>query len=303
MNMKILVTGSAGLVGRQVVNDLENLGDTVYSAYHNSKPEGGISTQMDLSCADKIKEIVSKLNPDAIIHLAAITDVDLCEKEKELALKINAHATETLSKLAAQHHTFFVYVSTDYVFDGVEGMRKESDKTNPLGFYGKSKLEGELAVMNLASSWCIARTSTPFGLHPTKKSFPVWITENLLDHKQINVIVDQFTSPTYASNLSKMLIEIAKRQIVGVIHLAGATRISRYEMAELLAEKLYLDKKLLKPVSINEMNWIAKRPKDSSLDVSKAVSILKEKPFVIEQAIDYFVKEIKPQLGRGIHEN
>ena len=303
MNMKILVTGSAGLVGRQVVNDLENLGDTVYSAYHNSKPEGGIPTQMDLSCADKIKEIVSKLNPEAIIHLAAITDVDLCEKEKELALKINAHATETLSKLAAKHHAFFVYVSTDYVFDGVEGMRKESDKTNPLGFYGKSKLEGELAVMNLASSWCIARTSTPFGLHPTKKSFPVWITENLLDHKQINVIVDQFTSPTYASNLSKMLIEIAKRQIVGVIHLAGATRISRYEMAELLAEKLYLDKKFLKPVSINEMNWIAKRPKDSSLDVSKAVSILKEKPFVIEQAIDYFVKEIKPQLGRGIHEN
>jgi len=303
MNMKILVTGSAGLVGRQVVNDLEDMGDTVYSAYHNSKPEGGIPTQMDLSCADKIKEIVSKLNPEAIIHLAAITDVDLCEKEKELALKINEHATETLSKLAAKHHAFFVYVSTDYVFDGVEGMRKESDKTNPLGFYGKSKLEGELAVMNLASSWCIARTSTPFGLHPTKKSFPVWITENLLDHKQINVIVDQFTSPTYTPNLSKMLIEIAKRQIVGVIHLAGATRISRYEMAELLAEKLYMDKKLLKPVSINEMNWIAKRPKDSSLDVSKAVSILKEKPFVIEQAIDYFVKEIKPQLGRGIHEN
>jgi len=295
--MKILVTGSTGLVGRQVVNDLEDLGDTVYAAYHNSKPEDGIPTQMDLTHSEKISELVSKLNPDAIIHLAAITDVDLCEKEKELAMKINAQATEILAKQAAKQKSFFVYISTDYVFDGMQGMRKESDLTNPLSFYGKSKLEGELSVMNLASSWCIVRTSTPFGLHPTKKSFPVWITENLLDHKQINVLVDQFTSPTYVPNLSKMLIEITKRQIPDLIHLAGATRISRYEMAEMLADKLNLEKKLLKPVSIDEMNWIAKRPKDSSLDITKAVSILNEKPFIIEQAMDYFVKEIKPQLG------
>ena len=295
--MKILVTGSTGLVGRQVVNDLEELGDTVYAAYHNSKPQGSIPTQMDLTNLEKISELVSKLNPDAIIHLAAITDVEMCEKEQELAMKINAQATEILSKQAAKQKSFFVYISTDYVFDGMQGMRKESDKTNPLSFYGKSKLEGELAVMNLASSWCIVRTSTPFGLHPTKKSFPVWITENLLDHKQIDVLVDQFTSPTYVPNLSKMLIEITKRQISDLIHLAGATRISRYEMAEMLSDKLNLEKKLLKPVSIDEMNWIAKRPKDSSLDVTKAVSILNEKPFIIEQAIDYFVKEIKPQLG------
>ena len=295
--MKILVTGSTGLVGRQVVNDLENLGDTVYAAYHNSKPEYGIPTQMDLTNLETISELVSKLNPDAIIHLAAITDVDVCEKEKEMAMKINAKATEILAKQAAKQKSFFVYISTDYVFDGMQGMRKESDKTNPISFYGKSKLEGELAVMNLASSWCIVRTSTPFGLHPTKKSFPVWIIENLLAHKQINVIVDQFTSPTYVPNLSKMLIEITKRQISDFIHLAGATKISRYEMAEMLSDKLNLEKKLLKPVSIDEMNWIAKRPKDSSLDVTKAVSILNEKPFIIEQAIDYFVKEIKPQLG------
>jgi len=295
--MKILVTGSTGLVGRQVVNDLEELGDTVYAAYHNSKPEYGIPTQMDLSNLEKISELVSKLEPDAIIHLAAITDVDVCEKEQELSMKINAQATKILAKQAAKQKSFFVYISTDYVFDGMQGMRKESDKTNPLSFYGKSKLEGELAVMNLASSWCIVRTSTPFGLHPTKKSFPVWIIENLLAHKQINVIVDQFTSPTYVPNLSKMLIEITKRQISDFIHLAGATKISRYEMAEMLSDKLNLEKKLLKPVSIDEMNWIAKRPKDSSLDVTKAVSILNEKPFIIEQAIDYFVKEIKPQLG------
>jgi len=291
--MKFLVTGSAGLVGRQVVHDLVEDHETVYSLYNESIPENGIPTQMDLACFEKIKEIIEKIKPDAILHLAALTNVDRCETEKELAMKINAQATEVLAQQAAKHKAFFVYVSTDYVFDGQKGMRKESDSPNPVDIYGKSKLEGEKSVMNLASSWCIARTSTPFGIHPLKKSFPVWVTENLLQNKEIKVIVDQFTSPTYVPNLSKMLIEISKRQIVGLIHLAGATRISRYEMAELVADKLSLDKKLLKPVNLDDMKWTAKRPKDSSLDVSKAFSILKEKPFIIEQGLDSFVKEIK----------
>ncbi len=294
--MKFLVTGSAGLVGRQVVKDLVEEGETVYSAFHNLKPENGIPTQMDLCSDDKIKKVIEKTNPDAILHLAAFTDVDLCEKEKELAMNINGHATEIIAKQAAKQKSFFVYVSTDYVFDGEKGMKKESDPTNPVDFYGKSKLEGEKAVMNLASSWCIARTSTPYGIHQTKKSFPVWVAENLNQKNTINVVTDQFTSPTYIPNFSRMLIEVAKRQFVGIIHLAGATRISRYEMAEIIADKLNLDKKLLRSTNIDDMKWLAKRPKDSSLDVSKAFSILEEKPFIIEHGIDNFVREIKPQL-------
>jgi dTDP-4-dehydrorhamnose reductase len=298
LEMKFLVTGSAGLVGNQVVQDLEKKQDTVYSAYNATKPEFGIPTQMDLNFQDKIETIIEKLKPDAIIHLAAITNVDLCEKEKDLALKINAKATEIIAKQAAKHKSFFVYVSTDYVFDGNKGMKIESDTPNPVGYYGKSKLEGEKSVMNLASSWCIARTSTPYGLHQKKKSFPLWVAENLQNKNEINVIVDQFTSPTYVPNLSKMLIEIAKRQIVGIIHVAGATRISRYEMAELVADKLHLDKKFLKPANIDNMNWIAKRPKDSSLDVSLATTILKEKPLSVEQGLDNFVRVIRPQLSK-----
>jgi len=293
MVVKFLVTGSAGLVGRHVVKDLVDLGDTVYSAFHTSKPEHGIPTNMDLSSEEKIKKIVEEVNPDAIIHLAAITDVDLCEKEKDLAMKINGHATKIISEQAARQKAFFVYVSTDYVFDGKTGMKKESDQTNPINYYGKSKLEGEKSVMNLASSWCIARTSTPYGLHPTKKSFPIWVANNLKDNNEIKVLVDQFTSPTYVPNLSRMLIELAKKQIVGIIHLGGATRISRYEMAELVADRLKLDKKLLNPTNIDDIKWIAKRPKDSSLDVSHVNSILNEKPFIIEQGLDNLVKELR----------
>jgi len=291
--MKFLVTGSAGLVGTQVVKDLIKQNHTVYSCYHDEKLEHGTSVLLDLTDQDKIIQTIQEIKPDRIIHLAAMTNVDLCEAEKELAIKINVKATETISKQAAKQQAFFVYVSTDYIFDGIKGMKKEDDTPNPLGFYGKSKLEGELTLNKLASSWCIARTSTPFGIHHKKKSFPLWIKESLEAKKEILVLVDQFTSPTYVSNLSKMLIEVATRQITGVIHLAGATRISRYNLAELVADKLSLDKKLLIPTKIDKMNWKAQRPKDSSLDVSLATEILNEKPQEIEQSIDLFIDEIK----------
>ena len=291
--MKFLVTGSAGLVGSQVVKDLAKQNHTVYSCYHNEKPVHGIPLQLDLTDQDKIIQTLQETKPDRIIHLAAMTNVELCETEKDLATKINVKSTETIAKQAAKQQAFFVYVSTDYVFDGKDRMKKEYDSTNPLGFYGKTKLEGEIVLNKFASSWCIARTSTPFGIHHKKKSFPLWIKENLEAKKEIPVLVDQFTSPTFVPNLSKMLIEVATRQITGIIHLAGATRISRYELAILVADKLKLDKKLLIPTKTYEMNWKAQRPKDSSLDVSFATEILNEKPQKIEQSLELFLSEFE----------
>jgi len=290
--MKFLVTGSAGLIGLQVVKDLVKQNHTVNSCYHDEKPVHGTPLQLDLTDQDKIIETLQETKPDRIIHLAAMTNVDLCETEIELATLLNVKATETIAKQAAKQQVFFVYVSTDYVFDGQDGMKKEDDSTNPLGFYGKSKLEGELALNKLASSWCVARTSTPFGIHHKKKSFPLWVKESLESKKEISVLVDQFTSPTFVPNLSKMLIEVATRQITGILHLAGATRISRYELAEMIADKLNLDKTMLKPTKIADMNWKAQRPKDSSLNVSLATEILNEKPQKIEQSLELFLSEI-----------
>jgi len=289
--MIYLVTGSAGLVGTQVVKDLLKLNHQVYSCFNDTKPQSGIPTKLDLTNQDDIKQFLNKTQLDRIIHLAAMTNVDLCETEQDMAMKINANSTEILASEAAKLGAFFVYVSTDYIFDGKQGMRKENDVPNPLGFYGKSKLAGELALNNLSSSYAIARTSTPFGLHKTKKSFPLWVKENLESKKEIPILVDQFTSPTFVPNLSKMLIEISTKQIVGTIHTAGATRISRYNLAELVAEKLNLDKKLLHPASMSEMNWKAQRPKDSSLDVSWAAEILDEKPQTIHQSLDILFSE------------
>lgn len=121
----------------------------------------------------------------------------------------------------------------------------------------------------------------------------MFVAENLGAKKEIPVITDQFTSPTYAANLSQMLIEISTREISGIIHVSGATRISRYDVAKMVAEKLGLDDRLLRKVKLDEMKWAAKRPRDSSLDVSKATQILKEKPMKIEPALDLFLSELK----------
>lgn len=290
--MKFLVTGASGLVGSQVVKDLTKQNHVVYSCYHDELPKYGIPIKLDLINQSNIKDTINKFKPDSIIHLAAMTGVDLCETEQDLAMTINAKATKILAEQAAKNDCFFVYASTDYIFDGNKGMKKENDFPNPLGVYGKSKLAGEIALNNLASGWCIARISTPFGVHPTKKSFPLWVKENLESKKEISVLTDQFTSPTYVPNLSKMLIEVATKQITGIIHFSGASRISRFSLAEMVADRLNLDKTLLKPAKISEMNWKAQRPEDSSLDVSLATEILEEKPQKIEQSLDLFLSEL-----------
>ena len=288
VTLKFLVTGSAGLIGNQLVNDLSKSHDVI-SCYNNSKPEFGIPMNMDLQNHEMISNILREAKPDVVIHLGAMTNVDLCEDKQLLASKINTKATQIISEECSKLNSFLVYVSTDYVFDGKSGKYKEDDVTNPIGFYGKSKLDGEYAVQKFSSNWCIARTSTPFGYHSSKKSFPVWLIENLQNNKSVNILTDQITSPTYVPNLSSMLMEISQKKIEGIIHVSGATKISRFDFASLIVEKLNLDKNLLKPIKMDEINFKAQRPKDSSLDVSKATSILSEKPESVEQSLEKFI--------------
>ena len=280
------------MVGRQVVNDLSKSHE-VFSCYNKSKPEYGNAIKMDLLNHETISNVLFEIKPDVVIHLGAMTGVDLCEKEESMAFDINTKATQIIAQQCSTLNTFLVYVSTDYVFDGNSGMYYEDSVPNPLSVYGKSKLEGEKMIQTFSSDWCIARTSTPFGLHPTKKSFPIWVIENLQKQKQIDVLTDQFTSPTYVPSLSRMLIEISERHLTGIIHVAGASKISRYEMAKLISDKLGLDGKLLREISINDIKWEAQRPKDSSLNVSKAISILNQKPQKIDHDVNLFIDEIK----------
>ena len=282
---KILVTGSAGLIGTQIVKDLLDNHKQVYSCYNKTKPELGIITHLDLTKKDDIVNTMNRIKPDVVIHLGAMTDVELCETETELAKKINTDATEILALESEKYNTFFMYMSTDYVFDGKVGMKKENDKTNPINFYGKSKLDGERVFKKITTPNVIVRTSTPFGLHSKKISFPIWVKKNLELEKEISVVVNQYTSPSYVPNISKMIIEIMERKITGIIHLAGATKISRYDFAVQISKIINANKQFLKLTKMDQMDWKAQRPADSSLSVSKANKILKNKPEKIEDSL------------------
>jgi len=282
---KILVTGSAGLIGTQIVKDLLDNHKQVYACYNKTKPELGIITHLDLTKKDDIVNTMNRIKPDVVIHLGAMTDVELCETETELAKKINTDATEILALESEKYNTFFVYMSTDYVFDGKVGMKKENDKTNPINFYGKSKLDGERVFKKITTPNVIVRTSTPFGLHSKKISFPIWVKKNLELEKEISVVVNQYTSPSYVPNISKMIIEIMERKITGIIHLAGATKISRYDFAVQISKIINVNKQFLKLTKMDQMDWKAQRPADSSLSVSKANKILKSKPEKIEDSL------------------
>ena len=284
--MKYLVTGSAGLIGNQLVHDLEKSGEIVYSCYNNMKPVYGIPTKLNLLNLEDIHKIFKKFQPDVVIHSAALTDVEKCEVDPQLANSLNVKATEVIAKEVEKISSYLMYISTDYIFDGKSGFYKETDSTNPLNNYGKTKLLGEKFIENETSKWSIIRTSTPFGVHPFKKTFPVWVYENLKINKKINILEDQFTSPTYVPNLSKMILEITSRSLEGFFHLSGSTKISRFEFAKMIATKLNLDLSLLNPVKIDTMPWKANRPLDSSLNISKINAILKTKPYTIKQSLD-----------------
>jgi len=294
--MKFLVTGSSGLIGTQLVSDLDKINQTVYSCYSDSLPLKGIPIHLDLLNLDEITSVFEKIKPDVVIHLAALTDVELCESNPKLAYMINTIATEKIAKESEKHGCFLIYISTDYVFDGKNGLYDEKNSTNPLNEYAKTKLSGEKAIEGCNAKWSILRTSTPFGNHPTKKTFPKWIIENLKSKKTLNVVEDQFTSPTYVPNLSKMILEISTTNLEGLLHLSGSTRISRYEFAKLISEYLDLDISLLKPIKMEKISWKAKRPYDSSLDISKAISILKEKPYSIKNSLQEYIPELQDSL-------
>jgi len=285
--MRIFITGGSGLLGSKIAEIA--LGKyEVYAGYCHNKPELGEPEKFDLA-KDSDSEVIHKIKPEVIIHTAALTNVDECEVNKELAYELNVEGTKRLVELAKDSGAFFVYASTDYVFSGANGGYKEEDKPNPINYYGHTKLLGEKYCE------CIARPCVIYGAKPAsgKVNFALWIINKLRNGEEVKIVTDQFITPTLNTSLAKMLLEIAERELKGIFHTSGATRVSRYEFALRIADKFGLDKELIKPSRMGEMNWLAKRPKDSSLDTSKVVGYLKEEPLGLDMALEILEDELK----------
>jgi len=292
--LKLLVTGASGLLGHKVAQLAIEKGHEVYSTYKEHATNFGTPIKLDLADQNEISKAITKLKPEAIIHAAAYTDVDGCETNQNLAWKINAEATKQIAEASTRINSHLTYISTDYVFDGDKGFYTEEDKTNPISYYGYTKLKGEEFTKEHATKWCIARPSVLYGWLDYKQNFATWLINSLNQKKEVKVLEDQYVSPTLNTNLAQMLLEITQRKILGILHTAGGTRISRHEYALRLAEVFNLNKDLIKPAKMDEMSWKTKRPKDSSLNVNRAAALLNKKPLTLNQAFEVMKKE-KPQ--------
>lgn len=289
--MKIFVTGGSGLLGSKIAEISLEKGYDVYSGYCHHKPEFGKAVKFDLTNANSIVKAINDVKPDVIIHTAALTDVDRCEVDKDLAYKINVEGTKIIAEMARKFNYFLIYISTDYVFDGNKGLYKEEDETNPINYYGYTKLLGE----NFCQDFCIARTCVIYGAKPAsgKVNFVLWLINKLEKGEEVRIVTDQYITPTLNTNLAEMLLEVAERKITGIFHLAGTTRVSRFGFAKEIARVFGLDDSLIIPSRMDEINWIAKRPRDSSLDVSKAAKYLNEKPYDLRKALKILKGEME----------
>jgi len=286
--MRIFITGGGGLLGARLAGMAQEEGHDVFSGYNHSLPETGVPLKLDLTVDNSIHKAVDQARPEIIFHTAALTDVDRCEAERDLACRINARGTKVLAQAAKKVDAFLVYISTDYVFDGLKGMYKEEDAPNPISHYGYTKLLGEKYAD------CVARTCVIYGSKPAsgKINFALWVWEKLQKGEEIRIVTDQYVSPTLNTNLAGMLLEAGEQRREGIYHLAGATGISRYDFACTIADVFGLERSLIIPAKMADLSWKARRPMDSSMDVSKAARLLSEKPWDIDKSLRTLKEEI-----------
>ena len=290
--MKLLITGASGLLGTKLCEIALRKNHEVYSAYSQHKPLHGTPVKLDILNLKAVQQTLDKTKPEAVVHAAALTDVDKCELEKELAWKTNVEGTRNIALSCSKANAKLVYISTDYVFDGEKGNYEEEDEPNPMDYYGVTKLEGEKQAIQHCKNYAILRTSVIYGWHPWKQNFAIWTFNQLKQNKEITVVEDHYNTPTLADNLAEITLEAILKDLQGLYHASGSQRISRYEFAKQIAKAFNLDQNLIKPIKMNQLTaWVAKRPRDSSLNTDKIRSQLEAKPLNITEGLDRMKKE------------
>jgi dTDP-4-dehydrorhamnose reductase len=253
MMTKLLVTGSTGQLGRE------------FCKLQSSEYEiAGISSaDADITSPEQVRAVLSKHKPDLIVHTAAMTDVDACEKNPERAHQVNTGGPENIAKAALDYKALIIYISTDYVFDGEKNAAyTESDIPNPISIYGRTKLEGEKAVQNNCSDWIIIRTSwiySSFG-----NNFIKSVIKQAYSEKPLKVVNDQIGSPTWTKDIVKQTMKLIDSGKTQLFHVASKGKVSRFDMATYILRALKFDREVI-PISTREMSRPAKRPKCTPL--------------------------------------
>jgi len=298
--MKVLITGSNGLLGQHLVPLF--VADEQYEVIAagrgvNRLPsrEGYTYESVNLRTALSVQQLLEKHRPDIIIHTAAMTQVDECERNKDACWDTNVAATRYLLQAAEQYRPFFVFLSTDFVFDGLDGPYREEDLPNPLSYYGASKVAAERMVKNSQLPWAIVRTVLVYGtaIDLQRNNIISWVKNNLQQGKKIKVVDDQWRTPTLVQDLAEGCKLVADKQSKGIYHISGREMLTPYEMAVQTAQFFKLDTRLIEKVNAKSFTQPAKRPAKTGFIIDKAVQELGYQPRSFAEGLEIVAQEMR----------
>lgn len=300
---RILITGSNGLLGQKVVELLAQSRE--YNLLLVSEQEQSVFEDdalpyisLDLTNRQSVRKMIDEFEPEVIINTAALTDVDRCETERELAWRANVNSVENLVHSGKLFDTHLIHISTDYIFDGKNGPYSEHDRPNPINYYGRTKLASENVILTNDIKYTIVRTIVLYGVGVNvKPNFGLWLHNNLSKGKQIRAFDDMYTSPTLVDDLAYAILKIIELQRTGIFHVSGRDIISRYDFAVRFANIFGYDKGLITPVKTASMKMAASRPLRSGFIILKAETALGVQMSNTDQGITIF----KNQLNSGMY--
>jgi dTDP-4-dehydrorhamnose reductase len=273
--MKVLVIGKDGQLGSELVRVIEGSRGT--------SRQSGSGIFLDLTNLNSIEDIIRKEKPEVVINAAAYTNVDGCEENKREAFLINGKAVGNMARVCSATRSYFIHISTDYVFDGERGNYTEDDIPNPVNYYGVSKLMGEAYALSYDDSLVI-RTSGVYGI---KMNFPLYVVKTLKEGGTVNCI-DSYYSPIHATLLAEAIKELIEKRAYGILNVSGE-RLSRYEFALKIKKTLDIKSGNVSLV-YSSQNLKARRPYDSSLLNEKAKKMLSTKFYNTDKALEYMAK-------------
>ena len=271
--MRALVIGASGQVGAALLRVLAARGHQAVGTWaHHAYP--GL-VPLDLADGASLVRLLGDLRPDWVLCPAALSHVDYCEEHPDEAFAVNVHAPFAAAKTAARAGAGFVYYSSDYVFDGVGGPFVEEHPPRPLGVYGRSKAEGEAAVLSALDRALVVRTSVVYGPERQEKNFVYQLIRACRGGQGFRPAVDQRASPSHNEDVATATVECCEREERGIWHLAGADTLDRMTFSRLVCQVFDLDGSRLTPATTAELKQKAGRPLDGGLDVGKAQRLLK----------------------------
>jgi len=290
--MKILITGSNGLLGQKLLHKLTQ--DSLVQLVATSKGENRVSNKegyayfdLDVTSNVAVAKLIASEKPQVVINTAAMTNVDLCEDEKQDCVALNVDAVRYLADACEKIDAHLIQISTDFIFDGEDGPYTEEDKPNPLSYYGLSKLKSEQLLQAHTVKWTVLRTIIVFGVGEklSKGNIVLWAKDALSKGDPLNIIDDQFRAPTLAEDLADICILAAKKKAFGIFNASGKDIMSIYEIVERIAKHYGNSTKNLNKISTATLKQKAGRPHKTGFILDKSINELGYNPHSFEECL------------------